>query len=472
MSMPDATAMAEMVRTGEASPLELVDQAIARIEAVNPLINAVIHPRFEAARDEAATVSTSGPLAGVPILVKDLGCEIAGEPHHEGCQALKDADYRATTDSFLYRRFRGLGTVTLGRTNTPEFGSTITTEPLAYGPTLNPWNPEHSTGGSSGGSAAAVAAGIVPVAHANDGGGSIRIPASECGLVGLKPTRGRVSQGPQIGEGWAGATIDGAVTRTVRDTAAVLDGIAGPEPGDPYYAEPPARPFVDEVGADPGRLRIGLAPTVPDATTHPDCSAAVTAAGLVLEGLGHSVEIAQPPDLRDPSFSDHFVAIIAASTTASMAEWGQLIGRELTEADVEPDNWMFHHIGAGISAAAYLDSVAWMHAWARRMATWWGHGHFDVLVTPTLAAPPPKIGWLSDPVEGGRRVVEIMLTTAQFNMTGQPAISLPLATSSDGLPIGVQFVGPYAGESLLIRLASQIEQAVPWADRIPQIWAG
>lgn len=304
----DATAMAALVRKGEASPKELVEDAIARIGTTNPDINAVIHPRFDAARSEASGDIPDGPFRGVPFLVKDLGCAIEGEPHHLGCQGLKQANYTAPTDSYLYRRFRELGLITLGRTNTPEFGSTITTEPVAYGPSRNPWNLAHSTGGSSGGSAAAVAAGLVPLAHANDGGGSIRVPASECGLVGLKPTRGRVSQGPDVGEAWAGATIDGVVTRSVRDTASALDGISGPEPGDPYYAPPPARRFADEVGADAGRLRIGLAPTVPDGTTHADCITAVENTGQLLEELGHHVELAQPAAFREPEFTDNFLA--------------------------------------------------------------------------------------------------------------------------------------------------------------------
>jgi len=472
MGIPDATELAALVRDGQASPSELIDDAIARIETTNPAINSVIHPRFDAARAEAAGSLADGPFRGVPFLVKDLGCAMAGEPHHQGCQGLKDADYRAPTDSYLYRRFRELGLVALGRTNTPEFGSTITTEPLAYGPSRNPWNLDHSTGGSSGGSAAAVAAGLVPLAHANDGGGSIRIPASECGLVGLKPTRGRVSQGPDAGEGWAGATIDGVVTRSVRDTATALDGISGPEPGDPYYAPPPPRPFAAEVGADPGSLRIGLAPTVPDGTTHAECVAAVESAGALLESLGHRVEIAQPAPLRDPDFSEHFITILAASTISDFTMWGDAIGRPLTSDDVEPDNWLFREMGAAISAETYLASLHWTHAWQRRIAAWWADDGFDVLVTPTLASPPPEIGWLSDPELGGLRLTEILLCTAQFNVSGQPAVSLPLHQSADGLPVGVQFVGAYAAEDVLIRLASQLEAAAPWADRIPSTWSG
>ncbi len=469
--LPDATELADLVRRGEASPAELVEDAIARIEALNPQINAVIHPRFEAAREEAAGDIPDGPFRGVPFLVKDLGCAIGGEPHYQGCRGLKEAAFRAPHDSYLYQRFKELGLIALGRTNTPEFGSTITTEPVVYGPTRNPWNLDHSVGGSSGGSAAAVAAGLIPLAHGNDGGGSIRIPAGECGLVGLKPTRGRVSQGPDLGEGWAGATIDGVVTRSVRDTATALDGISGPGLGDPYFAPPPARPFVREVGTDPGRLQIGLAPTVSIGATDPECRAAVENAGKLLAELGHQVEVAQPKALVEPEFNDHFINILAASSAADFASWGAAIGHPLTEADVEPGNWAFFEIGQTISAAAYIASVQWMHAWQRRMAVWWADG-FDVLVTPTLAVPPPEIGWLSDPEQGLARVTEILLFTAQFNMTGQPAISLPLHQTADGLPVGVQFAGPYAGEDLLLRLASQLESAAPWAARVPPVWAG
>ncbi len=471
MNPPDATDLAELVRSGAASPTELVEDAIARIKTTHGDLNAVIHPRFEAAIAEAEEVA-DGPFKGVPFVVKDLGCVIEGEPHHLGCAALKEAQITAPHDSFLYRRFQALGLVAVGRTNTPEFGSTITTEPLAYGAAHNPWNLGHSTGGSSGGSAAAVAAGLVPIAHANDGGGSIRIPASECGLVGLKPTRGRVSQGPDIGEGWAGSTIDGVVTRSVRDTATALDGISGPEPGDPYYAAPPDRSYASEVGVDPGRLRIGIAPSVANGTTHAECSAAVDGAGSLLESLGHDVRVAQPVALTDEEFSQHFVTILAASVAADFDSLVGVLGRPLEPTDVEPDNWMFAEMGRTISSQVYLASVQWVHAWNRQMASWWANDGFDILVTPTLSIPPPPLGWLSDPELGGQRLGEIMLYTAQFNVTGQPGVSLPLHQTPDGLPIGVQFVGPYGAEDMLIRLASQLEVAAPWAHKTPPLWVG
>ena len=309
----DATGQAELVRNGSVSATELVEASIEAAQRVNPQINAIIHPRYDAAVVEAASPG-DGPFAGVPMVVKDLGCVMKGEPHHFGNRALKAIDYRSPVDSSLYRRFRSAGFVAIGRTNAPEMGSTITTEPLAYGPSRNPWNLDHSTGGSSGGSAAAVAAGMVAVGHANDGGGSIRVPASECGLVGLKPSKGRVSQAPLIGESWAGATIDGCVTRSVRDTAAVLDAISGYEPGDPYIAPPFARPLADEVGADPGRLRIGVLDRSPNVPSHPDCEAAVAAAVKLLESLGHHIDDSSPAALVDPAFPDRFVTVVAAST--------------------------------------------------------------------------------------------------------------------------------------------------------------
>jgi amidase len=465
--LPDATELAALVRSGQASPVELVDEAIDRIRRLDPTLNAVIHERFDAARAEAAGPLPDGPFRGVPFLVKDLGCEMAGEPHTQGNRALRDAGVRADHDSFLYESIRGAGFVTLGRTNTPELGGTITTEPEAFGPSRNPWNPDHSTGGSSGGSAAAVAAGMVPMAHASDGGGSIRVPASECGLVGLKPSRGRISHGPKIGESWAGATTDGVVSRTVRDTAAMLDLISGRRTGDPYTAAVPTRPFADEVGVDPGRLRIGLATSHRGVQTDPECVAAVEATGALLEELGHEVEIAQPAAFFDDEFSRHFVTIVAAATAVDIVNMGEAIGRPLTEEDVEASTWLMGSIGRSVSAADYIASLDWVHAWSRRMHAWWDD--HDLLVSPVIAVPPPPIGWLSDPEHGTERLTSILQFTPQFNVSGQPAMSLPMHWSHDGLPIGVQFVGPIDDESLLIRVAAQLESAAPWAHRLPPV---
>lgn len=469
----DATAQADLVRSGQVTATELVDAAIAAAERVNPTINAIIHPRYAAARGEAARAGAA-PFGGVPMVVKDLGCAIGGEPMHMGSRGLKNLGVRAPHDSFLYRRFRAAGFVAIGRTNTPEWGSTITTEPVAYGPSRNPWNTDHSTGGSSGGSAAAVAAGIVAVGHANDGGGSIRVPASECGLVGLKPTRGRVSQGPDLGEGWGGYTIDGVVTRSVRDTAAVLDAIAGYEPGDPHPAPAWARPLADEVGADPGALRIGVLDRSPNVVSHPDCEAAVARAATLLTALGHHVEAEAPSAFFDPAMVQHFVTVVAANTANDTRWLESLLGRAVTGDDLEPDNLVFGQMGAAVTAADYIAAINGNHLWARRLLSWWhpadGSRGFDLLLTPTIAVPPPPIGFLSGP-EGGARVADVLQFTVQLNVSGQPAINLPLHVSADGLPVGVQLVAAHGREDVLVRVAAQLEDAAPWAAQRPLVRA-
>jgi amidase len=467
----DATAQADLVRGGEVSPRELVEAAIARIEAVNPKLDAVIRTRFDAARREAEGELPDGPFRGVPMLFKDLGCTVEGEVTAFGIGPLRDLAFPVT--SYLAEQFRSAGFIALGRTNVPELGTTVTTEPRSFPPARNPWDPGHSTGGSSGGSAAAVASGMVPVAHANDGGGSIRIPASECGLVGLKPTRGRVSQGPVTGEAWAGSTIDGAVTRSVRDAAGILDVISMPMPGDPYYAPALPRPLVQEVGADPGRLRIGFLERtgLEGYLDDPQCRAAVASAASLLESLGHHVEQSVPAAMFDPEILRHFNAIIAADTEATMQAFEMLLGRPIGEDEIEPRNVAYRRAGRQLSAVAYLQTRAWLGMWGRRMADWW-NGH-DLLLTPTLGAPPPELGWFTaaGPEEEGARIASFIPYTAQFNMTGQPAVSLPLHWTPDGLPVGVQLVAAYGREDLLVRVASQLEQAAPWSQRRPAVHA-
>jgi amidase len=471
MTWLDATAQAELVRRGEVSPKELTEAAITRIEAVNPQLNAVIRTRFDAARRAAEGDLPDGPFRGVPILFKDLGCMVAGEQMAFGLGPLRDV--RFPVSSYLAEQFLAAGFVPLGRTNVPELGTTVTTEPLSFPPARNPWDPGHSTGGSSGGSAAAVAAGLVAVAHANDGGGSIRIPASECGLVGLKPTRGRVSQGPLIGEAWAGGVIDGAVTRTVRDAAGVLDVISKPMPGDPYYAPPPRRPLAEEVGADPGRLRIGVLdhPGADGYLDDPQCRAAVAGAARLLETLGHHVDQDAPEAMFEQELPGHFNAIIAADAEATFGAFEMLLGRPIRDDEIEPRNAAYRRAGRELSAVAYLGSRAWFGMWARRMAVWW-QDH-DLLLTPTLGAPPPELGWFTaaGPREEGARIASFIPYTAQFNMTGQPAVSLPLHWTPGGLPVGVQLVAAYGREDILIQVASQLEQAAPWHDRRPRVHA-
>ena len=476
----DATAQADLVRRNELTPTELVEAAIARAEKLQPVLNCFTTTRFDTARIEAeATQPGRGPFAGVPTAMKDLSLEIAGEPCHYGSRLLRALDIRPTVSAHHYERFRAAGLISLGRTNTPEFGTTITTEPLSYGPTRNPWNTDHSTGGSSGGSAAAVAAGIVPVAHATDGGGSIRIPASECGLVGLKPTRARVSQGPTVGEGWAGSTAGHVVSRSVRDCAALLDACHGYEPGDPYAAPTPLRPYVDELGAHVGSLKIGFfaGPTLDGHTVHPECVAAVDGAAKLLESLGHRVEQARPEALVEQGYGDNFVTIMCANSANEIGAIEAAIGRPVTDEDFEPENLFYYAMGKSIPGEKYIAAVSYLHAYQRRMAMWWtaaerGGDGFDVLVTPTIAQPPPPIGWMPDPTAPpGWRVRMLLQYTSQFNGTGQPAMSLPLHWSPDGLPIGVQFVGGFGREDVLIRLASQIEAAAPWAHRRPPVHA-
>jgi amidase len=463
----DATAQADLVRRGEVSPRELTEAAIARIEAVNPKLDAVIRTRFDAARREAEGPLPDGPFRGVPILFKDIGCMVAGEPMAFGLGPLRDLAFPVT--SYLAEQFLAAGFIPLGRTNVPELGTTVTTEPRSFPAARNPWDLGHSTGGSSGGSAAAVAAGMVAVAHAGDGGGSLRIPASECGLVGLKPTRGRVSQGPLVGEAWAGGVIDGALTRTVRDAAGVLDAISAPMPGDPYYAPPLSRPLVREVGADPGRLRVGVLdrPGAEGFLDDPQCRAAVAGAARLLESLGHHIEQSAPVGMYEPELADQFNIIIAADTEATMRAFEMLLGRPIGEDEIEPRNAAYRRAGKGLDAVTYLGSRAWFGMWARRVADWWSD--HDLLVTPTVGAPPPELGWFTaaGPQEEGTRIASFIPYTAQFNMTGQPAVSLPLHWTPGGLPVGVQLVAAYGREDVLVRVASQLEQAAPWSDRHP-----
>ena len=364
----DATAQAELVRAGEASPVELVDAAIERIEALNGDLNAVIHPLFERAREQAAGEIPDGPFRGVPIVHKDLGAHWADEPYHEGTKFLRDLGWKEQDETWLAARYRDAGFISCGKTNTPEFGILPTTEPEAYGPTANPWDTGHSSGGSSGGSGSAVAAGMVPLAHANDGGGSIRIPASECGLVGLKPSRARVTLGPQLGEPSSGLSVELALTRSVRDCAAILDAVHGPGPGDPYVAPPPERPYLEEVGAEVGELRIGVMTDAPAGAfeVHPDCVAAAESAGELLESLGHGVEASHPSALEDSDYVDRFIGRWVAIVAANLSYWSHRIGRELTADDVEPTTWALAEDGKGVSAVELMGILAYQQGSARR----------------------------------------------------------------------------------------------------------
>ncbi|HEY3722522.1 MAG TPA: amidase family protein [Acidimicrobiia bacterium] len=476
----DATAQAELVRRGDASPTELTRAAIARIEALQPTLNALTTNRFERALEEAARADRGatpgtgdGPFRGVPFLVKDLSIPMAGEPAHEGMRALKEAGYLAPETSHLARRWQEAGLIILGRTSTPELGILPTTEPAAYGPTRNPWDTARTPGGSSGGSAAAVSSGMVPAAHASDGGGSIRIPAACCGLVGLKTSRGRVSVGPGSGEIARPLSVQFAVTRTVRDAAALLDVAAGPEPGDPFVAPTPRRPYRDEVGADPGSLRVGLMTTFPGGN-EPVYADGVSAAELtarLLESAGHRVEVAHPAVFDEAGRMEAFVPIWSAMAASNVARLGRAIGRELGEEDVEPLTWMLAQHGRAVDAVAHTDALFAMQTFARRFMQWWADG-WDLLLTPTLGEPPPELGVLDTPDEpfvGFGRAATFTPYTPVCNQTGQPAISVPIAQGADGLPVGVHLVADYGREDLLLRVAAQLEAAVPWSDRRPAV---
>jgi amidase len=472
----DATAQADLIRSGKMKPLEAVDAAIARIERLNPKLNAVIIPLFEKARAAARGTLPDGPFRGVPMLMKDFLGYTAGDPTYMGTRPLKDVGFVAPSDTYLATRLRDAGFVLLGRTNSPELGTLPTTEPDSFGATRNPWNPNHSTGGSSGGSAAAVASGMVALGHANDGGGSIRIPASECGLVGLKPTRGRTSFGPDIGEPLFGLVAEGVVSRSVRDTAAVLDAIAGAMPGDPHAAPPPARPFLREVGAAPGKLRIGVLTRAPGEqfAVHPECVAAADNAGRLLESLGHRVEASHPTALDEAEVGQHFSTMYATNAARMVEVLSLLSGRQLGAEDFDRFNWTLAGLGRDCSATQFIATLEWVQGFTRRVASWW-EGGFDLLLTPTLTLPPPPLGYFDpakeDPMLVGMKASQLAAYTLPFNMTGRPAISLPLHWTPDGLPVGVQLVADYAREDLLLRVAAQLEAAAPWASRRPPIHA-
>jgi amidase len=471
----DACAQAEQVARGAVTPLELVDAAIARCEKLDPTLNALVSPQFERAREQARSPDLlRGPLRGVPLLLKDLGAHLAGDPVYNGMQILKRRDWREPGETYFAARLRRAGAISLGRTNSPELGLAPTTEPLSHGPTRNPWNADHSPGGSSGGSAAAVAAGLVAAAHASDGGGSIRIPAAHCGLVGLKPTRGRSSFGPDLGDRWAGFSCEGFVTRSVRDTAALLDIVAGAEPGDPYAAAPPARPFRDEVGAEPGRLRVGLLARALRGDTDAECSAAAERSAGLLAELGHDVSESHPPALADEAAGPAFITVVASSTAWALDAWGAKLGQTLGPDDVEPLTWAVAELGRGMTAAQYVAAIATCHDFTRRVAAWWQSG-FDLLVTPTCASPPPELGHFDpapdNPLLGFARSAPFSIFTSPFNVTGQPGISLPLHWSAAGLPVGVQLVAATGREDLLLRVAAQLEAAAPWAGRVPPLHA-
>jgi amidase len=468
-----AAELAAMVKGGDVSARELVEAAYDAIGRMNGDLNAFVTLCEERALAEADAVQVGDdrPLAGVPIAIKDLGVLTEGVRTTFGMKML--GEFVPDHDSALVRRLREAGAIIVGKTNTPELGLLPVTEPDRFGPARNPWDRSRTPGGSSGGSAAAVSSGMVPLGHANDGGGSIRIPASCCGLVGLKPTRGRVSMAPDYAEFIGGIAIDGCVSRTVADTATVLDVISGYEPGDPYWAPPPSAPFAEAAEREPGKLRIAWSAEAPNRVdVHPDCRTATREAAAALESLGHEVEEAAP-EWFDENYVPNFIKIWAAGCATQVTEIGALLGGANPD-DLEPLTRELYEGGGKVPAVELLVALDYMRTLARKIVYFWND--YDVFVTPTLAQLPLEIGALR-PGPGEPATVMLQRSgdfvpfTPAFNITGQPAISLPLHQSDSGLPIGVQLVGPPAGEELLISLGAQLETARPWSERRPELAA-
>ncbi|ADB39908.1 amidase [Spirosoma linguale] len=500
----DATSLAELVRNGEVTPAELLETAIARAETVNPQLNAIVTPLYDKGRDMASQLPESGAFRGVPFLLKDLELEWAGTPLKSGSAGYKN--YVSQTDSETVKRFKSAGLVFFGKTNTPEFGLTPYTESTLYGPAHNPWKLTHSPGGSSGGSAAAVAAGIVPAASGSDGGGSIRIPASCCGLFGLKPSRGRVTLGPSFGELWNGAVTGHALTRSVRDSARLLDVIAGgptyrPLAGEPYGIAPPERPFADEVGRETGKLRIAFSTQalMPGQVIDPECIKAVQETARLLESLGHTLEEVPLPYEKTLVTEAFFVSVLS-ETAATLRELSAYLGRPARREDVELNTWAQARLAEGFSAADLAFQKRRWNTLNRSMGQL--HETYDLFLTPTLPRPPIAIGTFQNApseqrilklvdsfgglkyLNGSKTVNDLaerslgyIAFTVITNMTGQPSMSVPLywsaegpsspGLSSRGLPIGVMFAAKLGDEATLFRLAGQLEQVKPWFDKRP-----
>jgi len=466
----DATATADLVRTGQVTPRELVEDAIERIEALDGELGAVVHRRFERALEEASGPLPDGPFRGVPTLLKDLGNPMAGEPDHQGSELMRRLGRTAVADGELTASMRRAGFVVLGRTNVPEFGLVCTTEPRSYGATRNPWATDRSPGGSSGGASAALASGMVPIVQGTDGGGSIRMPSSHCGLFGLKPTRGRISPGAE-GDGMERHSTCGFLTTSVRDSARALDVAAGPRPGDAFVVPSPATAYARVVETAPPRLRIGLL-DVADVNGYPvddEVRACARDAAHLLEGLGHDVEVAHPTAMLDPEYLQRWVELLSPSVSALFEHLEQLAGRPLERDEAEEMAWWWRDTGAGVSATRHARNQQWRDDFTRRMASWW-EGGFDVLVSPVLPHAATPLGFFDGPV-GLQRSVDVLCFTPQFNTAGQPAASVPLGTTAGGLPVGVQLGAAHGREDLLLQLAAELEAAAPWRDRRPSLHA-
>jgi len=466
----DGLALGRMVRDRQITPAELMDAAIARAEKHNPKLNAIVFKDYDRARATARSHQSTGSFAGVPLLLKDIMGDCAGMPTRSACAFIPATPMAA--DSELVARYKRAGFIPFAKTNAPELGIPPVTEPRLYGPARNPWNVDHTPGGSSGGSAAAVAAGIVPVAHGNDGGGSIRIPASCCGLVGLKPTRGRNSLAPLLGDVLGGFIVEHVLTRTVRDCAAALDATAGMMPGDPYFPPPPARPYLNEASTPPKPLRIAFSAANPlGGSVHPDCVEATQSAAKLCAELGHHVEEAAP-QLNYSMLAALFDTVYSAGVALSIEATRMLTGAEPTPEKFETFSWNMYERGRQVTASQYLIAQAMLQQASRQFASMFEN--YDLLLTPTLGLPPLKVGTI-DFMSPATTLLDEKMTSFAFacpiyNITGQPAISLPLHWNRDGVPIGVMFGARYGDEATLIQLAGQLEQAKPWIDRKPPIW--
>jgi amidase len=478
----DAIGLSELIRKGDITPTELLDIIIDRVEKINPKLNAVIYKMYDQARAAAIDMISGTKVPkisdsiffGVPFLLKNLFAECKDTPFTDGSRSVQG--YTSKLDSEIVKRHKAGGLIIVGKSNSSEFGILTTAEPTFYGPTYNPWDLSLTPGGSSGGSAAAVASGIMPMAHGSDGGGSIRIPASCCGVFGLKPTRGRNPLGPLFGDVGGGILHEHGLTRTVRDSAALLDVTSGPELGDPYYAPPKNGPYLTEVGRDPGKLKIGFLSRVPEGwneetALHPDCEAAVKDAALLCEDLGHTVEEISNGQLAFPDLPQNFIIIFISFVGHAFAYWERELGKKIKQDEVESVTWELYQESLKTTGASYLVAMENLQRFSRKLAVWYHKGNYDLLLSPTMRIPPTKIGafdpTLEDPMKSIRIALSFVAFTRTQNITGQPAMSVPLYWNEDEIPIGVQFAGCFGDEASLFRLAGQLEQARPWADKKP-----
>lgn len=480
----DAVGLAELIRKSEIQAIEIMDDAIEKIERLNPKLNAVVYKNYENARKQARAcdagnpeeVSPQSPFFGVPFLLKDLLAEAKGLPLHEGSRFLEG--YVSKIDSELVSRQKKAGLLILGKTNASEFGILPTTEAESRGPAFNPWNPGLTPGGSSGGSAAAVSAGIVPMAHGNDGGGSIRIPASCCGLFGLKPTRGRNPLGPTFGDIASGLVCEHAVTMSVRDSAALLDATAGPQPGDPYWAPPNHRPFIEEIHMPPSTFKIGFLNTIPNGWAgqveiHPDCKAAGNFAAKLCEKLGHIVEEIDPEEISWPNLDRTFSRVFAGYTAHLCMYWEKELAQKVSRDQLESITWRSWQAGRKVTSGQYLSMIEELQRFSRKLAYFRDDRDIDLLLSPTMAIPPTELGAFTPSEEEPDKVINVVNAFIAFtrtqNITGDPAMSVPLFWNKQGVPIGIQFAARFGDEASLLRLAAQLEQEQPWADKKPPI---